>query len=200
MQEFIPQLFTLFGVALGAAGTYGVTALTERKRWARQQAARWDERRVVAYREYASILKKVISISMGLAQQRGVPTGVHAMAPDYQLADLAAAEEERAVCWEGVLLFGSDDAIRSGRQWHDCVFRLELLAAGHASDVSWDVVIQQVSRARGEFYRVLRKDIGVSVLANSDHYDWQVGAAPWQAGVSPQRSETADQAGDRSGR
>jgi len=189
MKEFLPQLFTLLGVALGAASTYGVTVLTERKRWARQQAVRWDERRVAAYREYAHVLKKVISISIRLAQQQGVSIGVYVMAPNYELADLAAAEEERTVCWEGVLLFGSDDAIRSGRQWHDCVFRLELLAAGQECDMSWDSAVKEVSRARGEFYRVIRKDIGVSVLAAPGHYDWQVGALPWQAGVSSSRSE-----------
>lgn len=193
MEQFIPELITLFGVALGAAGTYGMTALTERKRWLRQQAARWDERRVVAYREYAHILKKVISISMGLAQQQGMQVGVFSMAPEYQLADLAAAEEERTVCWEGVLLFGSDEAIVAGRQWHDCVFRLETLAAGKKCDMTWETAIKEVSRARGHFYQTIRKDIGVSVAADpGSHYDWRIGAAPWQPGVPSRLPVTAD--------
>ncbi|MBW6434499.1 hypothetical protein KZ829_12225 [Actinoplanes hulinensis] len=130
---------------------------------------------------------------MGLAQQQGISIGVYSMAPEYQLADLAAAEEERTVCWEGVLLFGSDDAIRAGRRWHDCVFRLELLAAGKDCDMTWESAIKEVSQARGDFYRVIRKDIGVSVLADpGSHYDWQVGVSPWQAGVSSQRSLSAD--------
>lgn len=65
---------------------------------------------------------------MKLASQHGIVSEVYFMAPDYSRADLAAAEEDRTVCWEAVLLFGSDEAIIAGREWHESVFRLELIA------------------------------------------------------------------------
>lgn len=128
LRNLLEQLPALIGVLLGALGTYSVTALTERKRWQRQLTVRWDERRVIAYMEYAHAIKKVISICVKLASQHGIVSEVYFMAPDYSRADLAAAEEDRTVCWEAVLLFGSDEAIIAGREWHESVFRLELIA------------------------------------------------------------------------
>lgn len=58
LRNLLEQLPALIGVLLGALGTYSVTALTERKRWQRQLTVRWDERRVIAYMEYAHAIKK----------------------------------------------------------------------------------------------------------------------------------------------
>lgn len=176
MQTFLAQLPTLIGVLLGALGTYSVTALTERKRWQRGLAVRWDERRVMAYMDYAHAIKKTISIAVKLASQRGVTTTeLHFMAPEYADSDLAAAEEARTVCWEAVLLFGSDEAIIAGRKWHDCVFSLELIASGHKADLTWDLAIQAASRARGEFYQVVKREIGMAGKGKPGTYDWQLG-------------------------
>lgn len=168
------QLPALIGVLLGAIGTYSVTALTERKRWKRQLATRWDERRVVAYMEYAHSIKKTISICVKLASQRGVGAELNFLAPEYSDADLAAAEEDRTVSWEAVLLFGSDEAIAAARKWHEAVFRLELMATGQEADLSWDLAIKATSRARGEFYRVVKREIGMRETGPSGTYDWQL--------------------------
>lgn len=175
MQSFVDQLPALVGVLLGALGTYSVTALTERKRWKRQLATRWDERRVLAYMEYAHAIKKTISICVKLASQKGVDADIKFIAPEYSDEDLAAAEEMRTVSWEAVLLFGSDEAIVAGRKWHEAVFRLELIAAGQETDLPWDRAIEATSRARGEFYRVIRREIGMTVTGASGTYDWQLG-------------------------
>ncbi|MEV0820178.1 hypothetical protein [Nonomuraea rubra] len=174
MQNFVDQLPALIGVLLGAVGTYSVTALTERKRWKRQLATRWDERRVVAYMEYAHSIKKTISICVKLASQRGVGAELNFLAPEYSDADLAAAEEDRTVSWEAVLLFGSDEAIAAARRWHEAVFRLELMATGQEADLSWDLAIKATSRARGEFYRVVKREIGMRETGASGTYDWQL--------------------------
>lgn len=168
------QLPALIGVLLGAVGTYSVTALTEHKRWKRQLATRWDERRVVAYMDYAHAIKKTISICVKLASQRGVGAELNFLAPEYSDADLAAAEEGRTVSWEAVLLFGSDEAIAAGRRWHEAVFRLELIATGQEADLSWDSAIKATSRARGEFYRVVKREIGMRETGASGTYDWQL--------------------------
>lgn len=102
MGRLLEQLPTLLGVILGAVATYGTTALTERRKWRREQSIRWDERRVGAYMEYASAVKKVISIASRLAVQDGQQVEHHFMAPEYRLADLEAAEQARTVCWEAM--------------------------------------------------------------------------------------------------
>jgi hypothetical protein len=57
VEPFLQQLPTLVGVLIGAAATYGATSLTERARWRRAQAVRWDEKKVNAYAEYANAVK-----------------------------------------------------------------------------------------------------------------------------------------------
>ncbi|WP_186404098.1 hypothetical protein [[Actinomadura] parvosata] len=187
MQNFMEQLPALIGVLLGAVGTYSVTALTERKRWKRQLATRWDERRVIAYMEYAHAVKKTISICVKLAAQRDVGVELNFLAPEYAESDLAAAEEERTISWEAVLLFGSDEAIAAGRRWHEAVFRLELIATGQEADLSWDLAIKATSRARGEFYRVVKREIGMKETGTPGAYDWQLstflGKLPGPAGA-----------------
>jgi hypothetical protein len=174
LQNFFAQLPALIGVLLGAIGTYSVTALTERKRWKRQIATRWDERRVIAYMEYAHAIKKTISICVKLASQRGVGVELNFLAPAYSDADLAAAEEDRTVSWEAVLLFGSDEAIMAGRKWHESVFLLESIAIGKEADLPWDLAIKATSRARGEFYRVVKREIGMKETGVPGTYDWQL--------------------------
>ncbi|MEU4509638.1 hypothetical protein AB0G05_09100 [Nonomuraea wenchangensis] len=174
LQNFVEQLPALIGVLLGAVGTYSVTALTEHKRWKRQLATRWDERRVMAYMEYAHAIKKTISICVKLASQRGIGVELNFLAPEYSDSDLAAAEEDRTVSWEAVLLFGSDEAIVAGRRWHESVFRLELIATGQEADLPWDLAIKATSRARGEFYRVVKHEIGMRETGASGTYDWQL--------------------------
>ncbi|MER5395410.1 hypothetical protein [Streptomyces sp. NPDC002599] len=124
--------------------------------------------------EYAHAIKKVISICVKLASQQGIASEVYFMAPDYTRADLAAAEEERTVCWEAVLLFGSDEAIIAGRKWHESVFRLEIIACGAEADRTWNHAIRATSRARGEFYQVVKREIGMTGPGNPGTYDWQI--------------------------
>ncbi|NRQ40323.1 hypothetical protein HII36_52155 [Nonomuraea sp. NN258] len=174
MQSFLEQLPALIGVLLGAIGAYSVTALTERKRWKRQLATRWDERRVMAYMEYAHAIKKTISICLKLASQRDMGVELKFLAPEYSDSDLAAAEEDRTVSWEAVLLFGSDEAIAAGRKWHESVFRLELIAGGQEADLPLNLAIEATSRARGEFYRVVKREIGMRETGAPGTYDWQL--------------------------
>ncbi|MCG5213047.1 hypothetical protein [Streptosporangium sp. KLBMP 9127] len=124
--------------------------------------------------EYAHTIKKTISICVKLASQRGVGVDLNFLAPEYSDADLAAAEEDRTVNWEAVLLFGSDEAIIAGRKWHESVFRLELIASGQEADLSWDLSIKATSRARGEFYKVVKREIGMRETGTPGTYDWQL--------------------------
>jgi xanthine/uracil permease len=43
MASVVQQLPVLIGVAVGALASYLVTSATERARWQRQQATRWDD-------------------------------------------------------------------------------------------------------------------------------------------------------------
>jgi hypothetical protein len=53
MKALLDQLPTLLGVLVGAVGGMASSTLTDRLRWRRDQAVRWDQRRVDAYIAFA---------------------------------------------------------------------------------------------------------------------------------------------------
>lgn len=156
------QLFTLLGVFLGAAATYSVTALNERTRWRRAQEARWDDRRVNSYIDYANAVKNCIHVSSRIVAFRGLPAGGQPLDPEIGLAQLAEAEHERSVRWESIQLLGSTAVIEAGRAWHKVAWRLEKIArGGPADDHDVVAVFTAHNEARGEFFRCARADLGL---------------------------------------
>jgi hypothetical protein len=135
---------------------------------------RWDEKRLDAYAEYAHALKHVISIALRLTSDSHTSSGTQRVSPEDELAILDAAEEERTIRWEAVLLLGSNEVVIAGRRWHECVFRLERLAQGQPSDMSLSEAIDATGKARREFYEAAKKDIGIDVGASPEAYEWQL--------------------------
>lgn len=175
MAGFLLQLPALIGVVVGALATYAAGAVTERSRWRRQQSVRWDERRIAAYTEYANAVKKVIAIAVRLAAQRGVYPDDDVISPEYKIVDLAAAEDERTIKWEAVLMLGDDSVVIAGRDWHQSVFRLMRIACGQTSDMSWIEAVEATSGARRRFYEAARGDIGVAIGRSTEAFEWQMG-------------------------
>ena len=48
------QLLTIFGVAVGAIGSFVSTRLLDRSRWQREEALRWDTKRLEYYLDFRS--------------------------------------------------------------------------------------------------------------------------------------------------
>lgn len=175
MQPLLQQLPALLGVIVGAVATYVVTAATERSRWRRQQSVRWDETRLAAYTEYANAIKKLISVSVRLAANRGVYPDDDWFAREVTIADLAQAEENRTVKWETVLMLGNDRVIIAGREWHQKVWRIMRIACGQTSDLSWREAIEGAGLARRRFYEAAKADLGVDIGESAEVYEWQMG-------------------------
>ncbi len=78
MNPIVAQVLTIVGVLLGSAATFVVTTRTERARWRRAQAARWDDKRLQAYTEYANTVKQMVRLCRRVAETKGLlPTGQH---------------------------------------------------------------------------------------------------------------------------
>ena len=172
MRSFLQQLPTLLGVLVGALATYAATSAAERARWRRAQSVRWDEKKVGAYAEYAHAVKAVIAIALRLLarQEPGPDSGG---STEEELTALDAAEEERTMKWEAVLLLGSSDVVTAARTWHQSVFRLERLAHGQPSDMTLAEAIGATSHARRKFYEVAKRDIGIEIDGSPEAYEWQ---------------------------
>jgi hypothetical protein len=157
------QLPALAGVLVGAIGSYVATSLTERSRWRRARAERWDQKRLDTYASYANSLKHQINIAQRIGAARGFQHVVDPLAPEQGLAQLAEAEARRAAEWETVLLIGDAETIAAARKWHEAVWNVELYARGLKTDpAGWERAVGRMSRARDDFYALARRDLGIS--------------------------------------
>lgn len=195
MQTFLQQLPALIGVVIGALASFAATSAAERARWRRAQSVRWDERRLTAYAEYAFAVKKVISLSVRIAAHRGVHPDIDALSPEEGLPALAAAEEERTVKWETVLLLGTGDTVVAARAWHESAFRLQRVASGAEIGMAWAEAVDAVSKARRRFYEAAKADIGIAIGDLPESYEWQVGRLLAADPTAPVDPELRDQAG-----
>ena len=120
------QWGTLLGVLVGAVASYAVTALTERARWRRAQAERWQEKKFDVYARYSNALKEQIGITQRIGAALGYAHVVDPLEPAEGLPLLAEAEARRATLWESVLLVGDAETVTAARSWHEAVWTLEL--------------------------------------------------------------------------
>jgi hypothetical protein len=134
MSALIQQLPALIGVIVGALGSFLATTATERIRFQRQQATRWEERRVVAYADYARALKESIIISQRVVAHAGCDAHPHPLDHDDGMAALAAVVPQREAAWESVLLLGMPPAIEAARRWQQLSWEIERFAREQSND------------------------------------------------------------------
>lgn len=89
-------------------------------------------------------------------------------------AALVAAEVERTMKWESVLLLGASEVIIAARAWHQSAFRLDRMALGRQSDMAWDEAVEAVSRARRAYYEAAKADLGIGIGSEPEAYEWQL--------------------------
>jgi hypothetical protein len=160
--SILDQLPALIGVVIGAVGSYAASSRTDKLRWQRSRAERWDEKRFEIYANYSNALKHQIRIAQRIGAARGFEDVVDPLDPAEGLELLAAAESHRAAEWESVLLVGDAETIQSAREWHEAVWNVELYARGLRDDSDgWKSATKHMSNARDAFYACARRDLGI---------------------------------------
>ena len=163
MNPIVAQVLTIAGVLLGSAATFVVTSTTERTRWRRAQSARWDDKRLLAYSEYANAVKHMVRLCRRIAETRGLLSTGQPIDLDSAFAALADAETRRAAQWETVLLLGEPTTISAARAWSEQVWRLEhILREEHPDTSSFIDAYRDAMRLRNEFYDHARADLGIT--------------------------------------
>jgi hypothetical protein len=97
--------------------TFISTRLVDRARWQREEALRWDAKRLDCYSEFAVAIKRFIAIAARLCAGLGLPETAQPLDPATGLPALAAADQDLSVKWEQVMMLGSPDAITAAREW-----------------------------------------------------------------------------------
>lgn len=113
MAVFVQQLPALIGVVIGALGSYVAVALGDRARFRREQASRWQDRRLTAYSDYARSVKTTVSALFRVAAHLGNDPHPHSLTPEDAAAQPASAYDSRDVAWRGV---GDDAAARRAKR------------------------------------------------------------------------------------
>jgi hypothetical protein len=160
VNPIVAQILTIAGVLLGSAATFIVTTATERTRWRRAQTARWDDKRLQAYTEYANTVKQMVRLCRRIAETKKLLATGQPIDIDSGFAALAEAETERALKWETILLLGDPATVVAARAWHDQVWQLEAILRSEDGSSFIDAY-KQAMRLRNEFYTHARADLNI---------------------------------------
>ncbi len=162
MESWVVQLLTILGVAVGATASFISTRLLDRARWQREEALRWDTKRLDCYGEFATAIRRQITISDRICVDLGLPSTGQPLDRVAGLSALADAEQDVSAKWEHVLMLGSPAAITAARDWRHSAWHLEWFARGLRNDPAEYTQVGVDSRsARSRFYAAARADLGI---------------------------------------
>ena len=163
MNPIVAQALTIAGVLLGSAATFIVTSTTERTRWRRAQSARWDDKRLLAYSEYANAVKHMVRLCRRIAETKGLLSTGQPIDLDSAFTALAEAETQRAARWETLLLLGEPTTISAAQAWSEQAWKLEhILREDHPDTSSFINTYRNAMRLRNEFYARARTDLDIT--------------------------------------
>ena len=163
VNPIVTQVLTIAGVLLGSTATFIATSATERTRWRRAHSARWDDKRLLAYAEYANAVKRAVRLCRRIAETKNLlSTGRPIEDIEAALTELADAETERAVKWETVLLLGEPETISAARAWHEKVWQLEAILRKEDQGDTFVDTYKEAMLLRNAFYVRARADLNVT--------------------------------------
>ncbi|MFE9651366.1 hypothetical protein ACFYO0_46315 [Streptomyces sp. NPDC006365] len=162
MSAFIQQLPALMGVVIGALGSYLVVMRGDQARFRREQAARWEERRLTVYADYARSLKKTVTLTYRIAAHLGNDPHPHPLSPEEAAPHLADANDDRDPAGEALLMLGSPDVVEKAREWVVTVMDMEgFLRDGSYSPETWSAMLDRQRAAREGYYAAVRRDMAL---------------------------------------
>lgn len=157
------QLLTLAAVALGALASFISTRVLDRSRWQREEALRWDTKRLEAYSYFASALLNYINIAARISVAHGLPATGQPLDPEVGLPALASAESEVTLQWQNILLLGHPSVIAAAHAWREEAWHLEWFARRLRNDpAEFSKATQDRRESRNRFYSAARLDLGIA--------------------------------------
>ncbi|AXG77574.1 hypothetical protein [Streptomyces paludis] len=162
MSAFLQQVPALIGVVVGALGSYLAVTLGDRARFRREQAARWEDRRLTAYTDYARSLKAIISVLFRVSAHFGNDPHPQPLAPAEANPRLASASEARDQAWEMVLLLAASEVVDVAHAWARTIAAMERFVRDETRDPdAWSALLANQRLARERFYAAARHDVSL---------------------------------------
>jgi hypothetical protein len=159
----VQGVITILAVLVGATATFLATHGIERARWRRERSARWDERRLEAYTEYANAVKIAIIRARSILGAMGLSETLTPLSPQEGLALLAIDENSRTVKLEAVMILGTAETIRAAREWHALAWRFQDWATGRKPTTQQEVEqsYAESQTAREAYYAAVRAELEI---------------------------------------
>lgn len=148
----ITQIVTLVGVLLGALTSFVATGWAERTKHRRLMAARWDERKLDTYVQYATCVKEIDAVAKRARQAEAGST-----ARAEFLATMERAEIQRSALFETLVLLASPAAVEAAGAVNVVLWESEIAAREH-TEVSNGAALIELLNA---YHAQARLDLGV---------------------------------------
>ncbi|SME92829.1 hypothetical protein [Streptomyces sp. Amel2xC10] len=162
MSAFIQQLPALIGVVIGALGSYLAIVRSDGARFRRETAARWEERRLAVYADYARALKKSVNLTYRVASHLGNDPHPHPLSPAEAEPLLAEATDGRDPAGEALIMLGSREVVERARVWVTAVMDMErFLREGTRDPRGWQALLERQRAGREGYYTAVRADLAL---------------------------------------
>ncbi|MGW5866931.1 hypothetical protein ACWFRJ_32715 [Streptomyces sp. NPDC055239] len=162
MNEFIQQLPALIGVIVGALGSYLAITRGDRARFQREQAARWEERRLAVYGDYARVVKQTVTLTYRVSAHLGNDPHPHPLSPEEAEPHLAEATIARDPAGEALLMLGTPDVVDKARVWVLTVVEMEgFLREDIRDPEAWSALLDRQRKTREGYYQAVRRDLAL---------------------------------------
>jgi hypothetical protein len=162
VSEFLQQLPALIGVIVGALGSYLAITRGDRVRFQREQAARWEDRRLSVYTEYARVLKRAVTLTYRVSAHLGNDPHPHPLSPADAAPHLAEAASARDPAGEALLMLGTPDVVTEARVWVLTVIEMERFLREDTRDPeAWSALLDRQRAAREGYYAAVRRDLSL---------------------------------------
>lgn len=162
MSAFIQQLPALIGVVIGAAGSYLAVVRGDQVRFRREQAARWEERRLAVYADYAQAVKKTVTVTYRVAAEHGNDPHPDPLPLDEAKPLLAEATTGRDPSGEALIMLGSPTVVDRARAWVMTALEMErFVREGTRDPEAWRSLLERQRAGREGYYAAVREDLGL---------------------------------------
>ncbi|MFG3028137.1 hypothetical protein ACGFZJ_06250 [Streptomyces sp. NPDC048253] len=162
MSAFLQQLPALIGVVVGALGSYLAIVRSDGARFRRETAARWEERRLSVYGDYARALKKSVNLTYRVASHLGNDPHPHPLSPAQAEPLLAEATDGRDPAGEALIMLGSRKVVERARVWVTTVMDMErFMREGTHDPRAWQALLERQRAGREGYYAAVREDLAL---------------------------------------
>jgi len=158
------EIAALVGVVLGATLSFAATYMADRASWLRNQAVRWDERRLSAYADYSFAVKDTVALAARLAAGRGLDTSFEPLDSDQDnISKLAEAGARRTMASETLRLLADADTMAAAGEMTKCANELGGFARGktQGDSLDWHRAYARYENARDRYITYARNSLKV---------------------------------------